>query len=224
MSLLHFPFVPGFDIPVGLGDLYQRLSRKAIHVRLLPAGSTSPEGTTCNVFRPEWMSEGMLAFGSAGPAGNQRTVLLHGWPLDRTIWSEVAGPLVVAEQCVLYPDLPGFGDSPSLAEGHWTVEAYADEVATLLRHLGSEPVALAGHSFGGYVALALAERHPDLVAGLGLVSSRTIADSEAQRKGRHEAIAKVLARGSRVLLPDLARKLLAPAASQPLLDRATRIL
>ncbi len=166
----------------------------------------------------------VLRFTSRGQARNPRVALLHGWPLDSTIWSEVVRPLSEGGLHVLCPDLPGFGDSPSIAEGHWTVEAYADEVATMLRHLGPEPVAIAGHSFGGYVALAIAGLHPGLVAGLGLISSRTIADSEAGHRGRLEAIDQVRAQGSRALLPDLARKLLALSAPPPLFDRATRIL
>ncbi|HLE54550.1 MAG TPA: alpha/beta hydrolase [Thermoplasmata archaeon] len=166
----------------------------------------------------------MLAFTSAGPTREPRVVLLHGWPLDSSIWSEVVRHLADGGLHVLCPDLPGFGSSPPVDAGRATVEAYADDVAAFLQHFGDRRVALAGHSFGGYVALAFAERHPDLLAGLGLVSSRTIADSEAARKGRHETIDKVRTQGSRALLPDLARKLLAPSAPQPLVDRATRIL
>ncbi len=170
------------------------------------------------------MSDALLAFDSSGRRENPRVALLHGWPLDRAIWSEVVRPLSSAGLHVLCPDLPGFGDSPSTEPDRWTVEAYGDEVAAFLMRFGPEPAALAGHSFGGYVALALADRHPELVAALGLVASRTLADSEAGRKGRQETIAKVRAQGSRALLPDLARKLLAPSAPQPLVDRATRMI
>ncbi len=93
-----------------------------------------------------------------------------------------------------------------------TVEKYADEVARFLEAFGRTPPAVAGHSFGGYVALALAERRPDLVGRLGLVSSRAIADTDGARKGRHETIEKVRAGGTKALLPGLVEKLLGPAA------------
>lgn len=166
----------------------------------------------------------MLAFDSVGRGGDPRIVLLHGWPLDRTIWSEVARSIADRGFLVICPDLSGLGESPSEASDHWTVEAYADSVAVFLTAFGPEPAAVAGHSFGGYVALALAEGHADVVAGLGLVASRTLPDSEAGRKGRLETSARVRLQGSRALLPDLARKLLGPSAPQDLLDRATRMI
>jgi pimeloyl-ACP methyl ester carboxylesterase len=106
----------------------------------------------------------------------------------------------------------------------WTVEAYADEVVALLASLVGDSVALAGHSFGGYVALAIAERHPNLVAGLGLVASRTVADTNVARQGRRDSIEKVRAHGSRALLPDLAAKLVAPEAPRSLRERAGRLI
>ncbi len=162
----------------------------------------------------------MLAHDAYGREGSPRIVLLHGWPLDRTIWSEVAPPLADAGFRVLCPDLPGFGGSPPLPEPRWTIEAFALEVAGFVRGTGSDSVALAGHSFGGYVALALADADREDLAGLGLVASRTSADSDATRAGRQATIAKVRARGTESLLPDLAAKLLAPGASLDLERRA----
>src|SRR3990170_8024048 len=102
---------------------------------------------------------------------------------------------------ILTPDLPGFGGSPPIDPERSNVEAYADDVAAFLRAFGEDRVSVAGHSYGGYVALALAERHPGLLSGLGLIASRTIADSEAARKGRQDTIDKVRAQGTAALLP-----------------------
>lgn len=65
-------------------------------------------------------------------------------------------------------DLPGFGDSGSLPRPH-RLEDYADALAALLAGLGERPVVV-GHSFGGMVAVDLADRHPERVAGLVLVA------------------------------------------------------
>jgi len=162
----------------------------------------------------------MLAFDTVGRGEGPFVVLLHGWPLDRSIWREVAPRVAEAGFRVLVPDLPGFGSRPPLPPASSTVEAFADEVAAFLEAHARGPTAVAGHSFGGYVALALAERDPDRVAGLGLIASRTFADSEAARRGRHEAIEKVRAQGTAALLPGLAEKLLAPTAPSGLRERA----
>lgn len=166
----------------------------------------------------------MLAFDAYGRGGDPRVVLLHGWPLDRSIWSDVASRLAASGLRVIAPDLPGLGQSPPAEPGHETVEDVADAVAVLLQDLGPDPVPVAGHSFGGYVALALAERHPGLVSGLGLVASRTLADTEAARTGRQTSAEAVRVRGTAALLPDLPRKLLAPDASPALLERATALV
>jgi len=166
----------------------------------------------------------VLASSTYGVAGDPAMILLHGWPLDRSLWAEVASDLVAEGFRVVCPDLPGFGASPPLDAEDWTVEAYADEVADVLRGLGTERVAVAGHSFGGYVALALADANADLVAGLGLVASRTGADTDAARAGRQATIAKVRAQGTQALLPDLAAKLLAPTAAPEMRLRAERLV
>jgi len=154
----------------------------------------------------------VLAFDSIGHGKDSIVVLVHGWPLNRSIWSEVGARIAASGPRVLAPDLPGFGESPSIDLGGATVEAYADEVAEFMEPFKARRIALAGHSFGGYVALALAERHPGMVEGLGLIASRTTADSETARRGRHDTIGKVRAGGTKILLPGLAEKLVGPRA------------
>jgi pimeloyl-ACP methyl ester carboxylesterase len=77
----------------------------------------------------------------------------------------------------LAPDLRGFGVAPGPAEP--SLELMADDVA---QQLPGE-VIIAGFSMGGYVALALAEKHPELVAGLALINSQAAADTEEGTAG-----------------------------------------
>ena len=174
--------------------------------------------------RTRFSPRAMLAHDAQGTEGDPVVVLLHGWPLDRSIWSEVAPRLVTAGFRVLCPDLPGFGGSGALDPGRWTVEGFAEEVADFLDEQTSGRVAVAGHSFGGYVTLSLAEREPDRLAGLGLVSSRTAGDTDAAREGRRATIEKVKAGGAAALLPDLATKLLSPDSPAELRARAEAVI
>src|SRR6266516_5413639 len=166
----------------------------------------------------------MLAHDSAGPSDGPVVVLVHGWPLNRTIWSEVSPRLAASGFRVLAPDLPGFGESLPLLGPRPRVEAYAAELAAFLEGFGPHRFAVAGHSFGGYVALALAEMSPHLVGGLGLIASRTGADNDTVRRGRLETIDKVRAGGPKVLLPGLAEKLVGPSGAVPWRPRASRII
>jgi pimeloyl-ACP methyl ester carboxylesterase len=67
----------------------------------------------------------------------------------------------------IYVDLPGCGGSPGGPEDSDAVLAAV--VDFIDREVGPEPVLLAGCSYGGYLAGALARRQPDRVAGLLLV-------------------------------------------------------
>lgn len=92
------------------------------------------------------------------------TVFLHGWGLHGGIWAEVRAS--VPGQA---PDLPGYGETPTVFP--YTAEALADQVAECLVATPGGPVNLVGWSMGGMVALALAARHPQMVARLLLIGT-----------------------------------------------------
>ena len=68
-------------------------------------------------------------------------------------------PLLDNKFDLITPDLRGFGQSTTV-ETPYTISDMADDLAGLLDHLGIEKIALAGHSMGGYVALAFAKKYP----------------------------------------------------------------
>ncbi|WP_265521923.1 alpha/beta fold hydrolase [Oerskovia flava] len=116
-------------------------------------------------------------------------LLLHGFPLDHRMWSDVVAHLP-SGTTVLAVDLPGAGASPLGGEPA-SLEASADAVATTVRAAGVHRAVVAGLSMGGYVALALAERHPELVTGLGLVDTKSTADTDEARANRLRIAARV---------------------------------
>lgn len=123
------------------------------------------------------MADGtVLAVLERGPEDAAATVILiHGWTQDHTSWEDVA-VLLAEEHRVLSYDARGHGRSDAGPKGSGTVEQLADDLVELIGQLvPTGPVVLAGHSLGGPILLALAERHPDLmherVAGLALVAT-----------------------------------------------------
>jgi len=120
-------------------------------------------------------------------------VLLHGFPLDHHLWDEVV-PLLEDTFDIILPDLRGFGGSRT-ADSFYTMEDYALDLAGLLDHLGIQKAAIAGHSMGGYVALAFARLLPERLRGLGLVSSQVLADPEERKQGRYKSAAEVAEHG-----------------------------
>jgi pimeloyl-ACP methyl ester carboxylesterase len=92
-------------------------------------------------------------------------VFLHGTRLTGAQWAVQVAALSDEYRC-LTPDLPGHG---SVAQETFTVDGAAERVAELIdRHVTGGRVILVGLSLGGYVAMAVAARWPERVAGLAI--------------------------------------------------------
>ena len=115
--------------------------------------------------------------------------LLHGYPLDHTIWMELV-PVLKEKARIILPDLRGHGRSPK-PEGRYSMREMADDVVKLFDDLAIEKSIVGGHSMGGYVALAMARYYPERVSGLVLVASQIYADSNEKRKSRLAAIEEI---------------------------------
>ncbi|WP_017730643.1 alpha/beta fold hydrolase [Nafulsella turpanensis] len=113
-------------------------------------------------------------------------ILLHGFCETYQIWERFEREL--AHRCrVLCPDLPGFGKS-SLPAGSFSLSEVAGAVHEWLRDMKIERCILAGHSLGGYVSLALLEKYPDVVEGIGMINSTAYADTEEKKRSRDNVI------------------------------------
>ncbi len=124
-----------------------------------------------------------------GPA----VVLLHGFPLDRTMWDPQVTPL--AERfTVVAPDLRGHGKSPA-PPGPYTMEQHVADVAALLDRLRVERAALVGLSMGGYIAMNFVARYPDRVWALALADTRPQADTPEGRQARVQSANLVMDQG-----------------------------
>lgn len=99
----------------------------------------------------------------AGPA----VVALHGVTASAANFVGVADQLAGRRPLLAF-DLRGRGDSDK-PEAPYGMAQHADDVATAMRTFRLDSTVVVGHSMGAYVAVALAARHPELVAGLVLV-------------------------------------------------------
>jgi len=113
-------------------------------------------------------------------------VLLHGFLERSTIWFRLI-PEWSKQRKVIAIDLPGHGKSGCLAETH-TMELMAEVVVSLLKDISIESASFVGHSMGGYVLLAIAERYHALVDQLYLLNSTTRADSPERLENRTRAL------------------------------------
>lgn len=136
--------------------------------------------------------------------GGTPLVLLHGYPLDHHVWDAIT-PLLEGTFDLILPDLRGFGKS-STVDTQYTMDDIASDIAGLLDHLGIEKAAIAGHSMGGYVALAFARQHPGRIHGLGLVATQTLADPPDRKEGRYKTAADVAEKGISGVVETMAQK------------------
>jgi pimeloyl-ACP methyl ester carboxylesterase len=95
-------------------------------------------------------------------------VMTHGWPGSVVEFMKVIEPLSETFHLVI-PSLPGYGFSGRPARTGWTIERIADAWAQLMARLGYERYGAQGHDWGTSVSTALAQRHPEYVAGIHLV-------------------------------------------------------
>jgi pimeloyl-ACP methyl ester carboxylesterase len=117
----------------------------------------------------------VLAVQDVGDPGPVTAVLVHGWTQDHTSWEDVTERLAKRMRVVAY-DARGHGWSDAGPDNSATIDQFADDLADVITGLVPEgKIVLAGHSLGGPVIMAFAERHAALlrerVAGVALVAT-----------------------------------------------------
>ncbi|NVI86356.1 alpha/beta fold hydrolase [Actinomadura sp. BRA 177] len=127
-------------------------------------------------------------------------VLLHAFPLSSAMWLAQREGLANRFR-IITPDLRGFGGSV-LGDDEPSVDAMADDVARMFRGMGVQRAVVGGLSMGGYVAMALCRRHPDLVLGLVLAATRATADADPVQENRLRQAERLDREGSTQVLVD----------------------
>jgi pimeloyl-ACP methyl ester carboxylesterase len=128
---------------------------------------------------------GEIAIGYDDDGKGLPVAFLHGFPHNRSLWAPQLGGLATPCRAIA-PDLRGFGESTVAPP--FSMDRYADDVAGLLAGLDVQSAVIAGLSMGGYVALALWRRHPELVRALILADTKAGADDDQGRANRRAMI------------------------------------
>ena len=139
-------------------------------------------------------------------------LFIHGFPLNRRAWSKQVEAFK-SRYRVIVPDLRGFGESGS-SKGPVSMDRFAEDIWALAQHLGLGPTIVAGHSMGGYIALAIARTYPAMLRGLALVGTKAGRDSTEAAKARHFAAEQVQREGASVVLDVMAPKMLSASNTE----------
>ncbi len=114
-------------------------------------------------------------------------ILIHGFCLNHEMWNDTVHHLS-SDFKVYAIDLPGFGKSALISDS-MTLEDAATSIVHWIKDQGIGKAIFVGHSLGGYVALAIAERFPELIQGIALVHSTAFADSDENKVNRDKTLA-----------------------------------
>ncbi|MBK0401532.1 alpha/beta hydrolase [Adhaeribacter sp. BT258] len=141
------------------------------------------------------------------PAENT-LVFLHGFCESTEVWTDFIAKLPEKFHCVAL-DLPGFGANLEPVKDY-SIEAMAEAVHAELKQLHIKKCVLVGHSLGGYVSLAFAEKYPKMLQGMCLFHSSALPDSEEKKEARNKTIEFVKKHGVEVFMDSFVTPLFAP--------------
>ncbi len=141
-------------------------------------------------------------------------LLIHGHPFDRSMWrpqvAEIGTGGTRGRGCrVIAPDLRGLGAS-TVPAGPVPWPAYAQDLAALMDHLGSQQAVVAGLSMGGQVALEFCRLFPRRVRALVLASTFAQLDTPGRKKWRYELADRLEREGMAGYATEILPKMIAP--------------
>lgn len=139
-------------------------------------------------------------------------VLIHAFPTDSRLFDGLIGDLPAQ---LITPDLPGFGRTPlpEPAPDVLTVEGLVDDLEAWLDAEALGAVVLGGVAIGGYLALELVTRRPDLAGAVVLMGCKPAPDAPAMSESREGVARLALTEGSEAVAAALTDLPLAPDAS-----------
>lgn len=144
-------------------------------------------------------------------------VLLHGFPIDRTMWRPIT-PLIRDGWRVIAPDLLGLGESAVRARS--SIADIADAVFAVLDAIGvREKVVLAGLSMGGIVCFDAWRRYAHRIAALLLIDTRPNAETAEGRAARYSVADDIERDGPKVVADSMRGRLFAPATPADLQEK-----
>lgn len=131
-------------------------------------------------------------------------MLVHGFGEDGEIWNNQVHFLKEKVKLII-PDLPGSGQSEMIED--MSMEGMAEVLHSIIHEEEIERCTVIGHSMGGYILLALAEKYWNHLDAFGLFHSSGYADSEEKKTVRKKGIAFIQEHGAfeflRTTIPNL---------------------
>ncbi len=127
-------------------------------------------------------------------SGKGRPVLfVHGFGEEANVWDGLKEHLQDRYRIII-PDLPGSGESERIPD--MSIDGMAEPLHDIIHAEGLHNCTLIGHSMGGYITLAFAEKYWNHLDAFGLFHSTSYADNEEKKATRRKGIAFILEHGA----------------------------
>jgi len=149
-------------------------------------------------------------------------LFVHGFPLDRTMWIPQLAGLAKLRTCAAV-DLRGHGLSTIENTDGFSMDLFADDIATTLDTMGADKVDLCGLSMGGYVVFSFFRRHRDRVRSLIFCDTKAEADSPEAKAAREKTAELVASQGLDALYEQLEGKMFGSSPSDDVKAKVRRM-
>lgn len=128
-----------------------------------------------------------------GNKNNQPIVFVHGFPFDNSMWHNQINFLKDNFYCVSY-DIRGLGES-YVGDGQYTMEAFVEDLFSIITELNLNKPVLCGLSMGGYIALRATEKYEQKLSGLILLDTKADSDDDDGKLVRANKINQINVEG-----------------------------
>lgn len=143
-----------------------------------------------------------------GNKKNQPLIFIHGFPYDNSLWEKQVKHFEKKYYCIAY-DIRGLGKS-YVGDGQYTMEAYVNDLYSVINELKLINPVLIGHSMGGYIALRALEQNRTSFAGAVLCNTKAEPDSDAAKLNRSDKINLINTQGIEAFIKDFVPPCFAP--------------
>jgi pimeloyl-ACP methyl ester carboxylesterase len=144
--------------------------------------------------------------------GQGRSVILvHGFGEEANVWDGLISHLKDRYQLIV-PDLPGTGDSAMIPD--MSIAGMAETIHTIVHAEELHTCTVIGHSMGGYITLAFAEKYWNHLAAYGLFHSTSYADTEEKKATRRKGMAFIREHGAFEFLKTATPNLFSPKTKE----------
>lgn len=140
-------------------------------------------------------------------------VFVHGFGEDSGIWENII-PEFKNDYHIIAPDLPGTGHLAATNTEGTTMESLAEFIKQTLDGQKIGKCIMIGHSMGGYITLAFAEKYQEMLLQFGLFHSTAYADNDEKKEARKKNMEFIRKNGASKFIETSVPKLFAPETAE----------